>query len=114
MTWNQKILKFFVHLLAGPDYPHPGGLARLEVPGENLFGLKLKIYSKNHTLAIAICFLTFSAFAENNLQMQIIFRKCRLFSANADYFLQMQIIFRKCRLFSAKADYFSQMQIIFY
>ena len=46
MTWNKKISKFFVHLLAGPDYPHPGGLARLEVPGEYFFGLKLKIYVK--------------------------------------------------------------------
>jgi len=34
-------------------------------------------------LAIAICFLSSSAFAKNNLQMQIIFCKCRLFSANA-------------------------------
>ena len=46
MTWNKKIPKFFVHLLAGPDYPHPGGLACLEVPREYFFGLKLKIYVK--------------------------------------------------------------------
>ena len=47
-TWlgTKKIPKFFVHLLAGPDYPHPGGLACLEVPGEYFFGLKLKIYVK--------------------------------------------------------------------
>ena len=46
MTWIKKILKFFIHLLAGPARLTPGGLGHLQVPGEYFFGLKLKIYVK--------------------------------------------------------------------